>query len=30
MAALCAELTTTKTIYPGTDLTIVYAVKAVG
>jgi len=30
MAALCAELTTTKTIYPGTDLTLVYAVKAVG
>jgi len=25
MTALCAELTTTKTIYPGTDLTLVFA-----
>jgi transposase-like protein len=30
MAALCDELTTTKTRYPGTELTLVYAVKAVG
>lgn len=29
MAALCDELTTTKTRYPGTDLTLVYAVKDV-
>jgi hypothetical protein len=30
MAALCDELTTTTTRYPGTELTLVYAVKAVG
>jgi hypothetical protein len=29
MAALCDELTTTKTRYPGTYLTLVYAVKDV-
>lgn len=28
MAALCDELTTTKTRYPGTELTLVYAVKS--
>ena len=27
MAALCEELTATKTLYPGTELTLVYAVK---
>ena len=30
MAALCDELTSTTTRYPGTDLTLVYTVKAVG
>jgi hypothetical protein len=27
LAALCVELTDTETIYPGTDLTLVYSVK---
>jgi hypothetical protein len=27
MAALCEELTATITLYPGTELTLVYAVK---
>ena len=28
LAAMCKELNTTKTIYPGTDLTLVYSVNA--
>ena len=28
IAALCDELTTTNTLYPGTELTLVYSVKA--
>ena len=27
IAALCAELTATKTVYPGTDLTLVFSVQ---
>ena len=27
MAGLCEELTATETLYPGTDLTLVYSVK---
>lgn len=27
LAGLCADLTATKTTYPGTDLTLVYTVK---
>jgi len=30
IAALCQELTATKTIYPGTDLILVYSVKEPG
>ena len=30
IAGLCQELTATRTIYPGTDLTLVYSVKEPG